>query len=203
MTLRHLFVENIPEVLEQGVLYVSIPYRTIVHRCACGCGEEVVTPIGPAAWKMTYDGGGVTIAPSIGNRSLPCRSHYWIERSQILWAPRFRSERSPASGTNEKGIPTSGVRDLDAPSSGPNWPVNGGGLREPSPEGRPEPPDSTPATGKRESAGYVLARSVAPDAAGGCGGVSPRGHLTFANLRAILNASARDCPSGMISADYS
>jgi len=129
VTLRHRFVENIPEVLEQGVLYVSIPYRTMVHRCACGCGEEVVTPIGPSAWKMTYDGGGVSIAPSIGNWSLPCRSHYWIKRSQILWAPRSRSERSPASGTNEKGIPTSGARDLDAPSSGPNSPVNGGGLQ--------------------------------------------------------------------------
>ena len=89
MTLRHRFVENIPEVLEPGVLYVSIPYRTMVHRCACGCGEEVVTPIGPAAWTMTYDGDGVTIAPSIGNWSLPCRSHYWIERSQVRWVPSY------------------------------------------------------------------------------------------------------------------
>lgn len=89
MILRHEFVENIPEVLEQGVLYVSIPYRTMLHRCACGCGEEVVTPIGPAAWKMTYDGGGVSIAPSIGNWSLPCRSHYWIERNRVLWAPSY------------------------------------------------------------------------------------------------------------------
>ena len=92
MTLRHRFVENIPEVLEQGVLYVSLRYRTMVHRCACRCGEEVVTPIGPAAWTMTYDGDGVTIAPSIGNWSLPCRSHYWIERGRVLWAPSlFRS----------------------------------------------------------------------------------------------------------------
>ena len=89
MNLRHQFVQNIPEVLEQGVLYVSIPYRTMVHRCACGCGEEVVTPIGPAAWKMTYDGGGVSIAPSIGNWSLPCRSHYWIERNRVLWARSY------------------------------------------------------------------------------------------------------------------
>lgn len=87
MTIRHRFVENIPEVLEQGVLYVSLRYRTMVHRCACGCGEEVVTPIGPAAWTMTYDGGGVSITPSIGNWSLPCRSHYWIERNRVLWAP--------------------------------------------------------------------------------------------------------------------
>ena len=97
MTLRHRFVENIPEVLEPGVLYVSIPYRTMVHRCACGCGEEVVTPIGPAAWTMTYDGDGVTIAPSIGNRSLPCGSHYWIERSRVLWAPSLIRSNGIAS----------------------------------------------------------------------------------------------------------
>lgn len=93
MTLRHRFVENIPEVPEQGVLYVSLRYRTMVHRCACGCGEEVVTPIGSAAWTMTYDGDSVTIAPSIGNWSLPCRSHYWIERNRVLWAPSYSTRK--------------------------------------------------------------------------------------------------------------
>ena len=104
MTLRHRFVENIPEVLEQGVLYVSPRYRTMVHRCACGCGEEVVTPLGPAAWTMTYDGDGVTIAPSIGNWSLPCRSHYWIERDRILWARSYPIERVDRSGVTESMV---------------------------------------------------------------------------------------------------
>lgn len=129
MTLRHRFVENIPEVLEQGVLYVSLRYRTMVHRCACGCGEEVVTPIGPAAWTMTYDGDGVTIAPSIGNRSLPCRSHYWIKRNRVVWA-RSHSRRKVVRVRNEtKWTAISGDRDLAAPSSGPNGSQNGRAYR--------------------------------------------------------------------------
>ena len=45
---RHEFVEHIPEHVAEGVLYVSVRFGTVVHRCACGCGEEVVTPLGPA-----------------------------------------------------------------------------------------------------------------------------------------------------------
>ena len=54
MRLRHQFVEYIPAHLDEGVLYVSLPFGTVVHRCACGCGEEVVTPLGPAEWRLTY-----------------------------------------------------------------------------------------------------------------------------------------------------
>ena len=56
MNLAHKFVDSIPEELEDGVLYVSVPFGTVVHKCACGCGEEVVTPLGPAEWRLTYDG---------------------------------------------------------------------------------------------------------------------------------------------------
>ena len=44
-TLTHEFVNTMPSELEEGVLYISIPYRTASHLCACGCGERVVTPI--------------------------------------------------------------------------------------------------------------------------------------------------------------
>ena len=47
MRLRHEFVDFVPKRLDDGVLYVSIRFGTAVHRCACGCGEEVVTPLGP------------------------------------------------------------------------------------------------------------------------------------------------------------
>ena len=66
MKLAHEFVDSIPEELEDGVLYVSIRFGTVVHKCACGCGEEVVTPLGPAEWRLTYDGKTVSLAPSIG-----------------------------------------------------------------------------------------------------------------------------------------
>ena len=38
-------VEFIPEHIEEGVLYISELYRTAVHKCCCGCGQEVVTPL--------------------------------------------------------------------------------------------------------------------------------------------------------------
>ena len=86
---RPEFVDHIPEQLDEGVLYVSINFGTVVHRCACGCGEEVVTPLGPAEWRLTYDGRTVSLEPSIGNWSFPCRSHYWIDEGRVRWARSF------------------------------------------------------------------------------------------------------------------
>ncbi|ADV84504.1 DUF6527 family protein [Terriglobus saanensis] len=84
--LKHHFVEHIPEQLELGLLYISIPYATAAHSCCCGCGEEVVTPFTPTDWRMTFDGDTVSLKPSIGNWSLPCRSHYVISRGSVIEA---------------------------------------------------------------------------------------------------------------------
>lgn len=84
--LPHEFVDEIPVDLEEGRLYISIRYRTAAHLCACGCGRKVVTPIKPPKWHLTFDGDTVSLWPSIGRWQLPCRSHYWIRRNQILWA---------------------------------------------------------------------------------------------------------------------
>lgn len=91
--LKHQFVTSVPENPEQGVLYVSLPYRTAIHKCCCGCGHEVVTPFSPTDWKVTFDGVTVSLCPSIGNWSLPCRSHYWIESGKIQWAENWSNER--------------------------------------------------------------------------------------------------------------
>jgi len=86
--LTHEFVEFIPNQLREGVLYVSLTFNTAVHRCCCGCGNEVVTPISPVDWLVVYDGESVTLKPSIGNYSFECRSHYWITRNRVNWVPR-------------------------------------------------------------------------------------------------------------------
>ena len=80
------FVESIPEELEVDVLYVSMTFATAMHLCACGCGREVVTPLSPTDWKLWFDGEHVTLDPSVGNWSFPCRSHYWIRQNGIHWA---------------------------------------------------------------------------------------------------------------------
>jgi hypothetical protein len=95
--LSHEFVEYIPTNLEELKVYISIPYATVVHRCCCGCGYEVVTPLSPADWSLTYDGVSVSLDPSIGNWSLPCRSHYWITESEVRWAPKWSNERIAAN----------------------------------------------------------------------------------------------------------
>ena len=92
MRLGHKFVEHIPEQLDDGVLYVSIRFGTVVHKCACGCGQEVVTPLGPAEWQITYDGRTISMEPSIGNWNFPCRSHYWIEGGNVRWARKFSGD---------------------------------------------------------------------------------------------------------------
>ena len=96
-SLEHKFVDHIPDILDDGVLYVSIPFATAVHRCCCGCGSEVVTPLDPTDWRMTFDGKSVSLCPSIGNWSFDCQSHYWIHRNQIRWARRL-SEDEIAKG---------------------------------------------------------------------------------------------------------
>jgi hypothetical protein len=89
--LRHEFVELIPEgnELKEGILYISIPYATTIHRCCCGCSREVVAPLTPTDWRLIFDGESVTLDPSIGNWNFPCQSHYWIRNGRAEWSYRM------------------------------------------------------------------------------------------------------------------
>jgi len=91
-SLIYKFVEFIPDELEEGILFITVEYKSAVHLCACGCGNKVVTPITPTDWKLTYDGKSVTLSPSIGNWNFECRSHYWIRRNEIIGAPSWSQE---------------------------------------------------------------------------------------------------------------
>lgn len=84
--LRPEFVEFIPEQLSEGLLYISQCYSTATHLCCCGCGNEVVTPLNRAGWTLEVLDSGITLRPSIGNWSLPCRSHYLIRQDRVVWA---------------------------------------------------------------------------------------------------------------------
>lgn len=82
--LEPVFVEYVPTDLDDGLLYVSMEYATASHRCACGCGVRVVTPLGPADWILTFDG-RVTLSPSVGNGQFECGSHYLIRHNRVVW----------------------------------------------------------------------------------------------------------------------
>ena len=91
-SLSYKFVEYIPENIEDGMIYISIPFATVVHKCCCGCGIEVITPLSPTDWKLIFDGQTVSLDPSIGNWSFNCQSHYWIKQNQIIWARQWSRE---------------------------------------------------------------------------------------------------------------
>jgi len=92
ISLGHKFVEFIPTELEDGKIYISIRFATASHKCCCGCGSVVVTPISPTDWKLIFDGKSISLYPSIGNWGFKCQSHYWIQNNQVVWAPQMSQE---------------------------------------------------------------------------------------------------------------
>ena len=84
------------------MLYVSTKYGTAVHRCCCGCGREVVTPLTPTDWKLIFDGETVSLYPSIGNWNSPCRSHYWIRHNRIEWAEDWSDWKVEAAAAKDQ-----------------------------------------------------------------------------------------------------
>ena len=87
------FVDEIPNALEHGKLYLSCRYRAAVHLCACGCGAKISTPLHPTGWSLSYDGVSISLTPSVGNWSEKCQSHYVIRNSRVLWAERLPRNR--------------------------------------------------------------------------------------------------------------
>jgi len=93
MILKHKFVDNIPDGIEDGIVYISIPFETVIHKCCCGCGNEVVTPLSPVDWSVTFNGESISLEPSIGNWSFKCHSHYWITKNKVIWSTKWNNKR--------------------------------------------------------------------------------------------------------------
>ena len=84
-------VSTKPKEMQNGVLYVMEHYNLAVHRCMCGCGEEVITPIDenggktPGYWGWTECSGMASLHPSVGNFQFKCRSHYFLKNGKVQW----------------------------------------------------------------------------------------------------------------------
>lgn len=102
--ISHEFVEYIPDRLEAGRIYISIPFATAVHRCCCGCGREVVTPLSPTDWEISFNGETVSLDPSIGNWNYPCQSHYWITHNRVIWAARLTRSQIQAARAKDRAV---------------------------------------------------------------------------------------------------
>nr|WP_240915427.1 DUF6527 family protein [Polaribacter sp. 20A6] len=96
------FVKFIPDRLKKGVIYVSYEYNTVIHLCACGCGNKVVTPITPIQWSYSYNGESISLSPSIGNWNFDCKSHYWVRDSQFVWAENWSEDKISKVQQNEQ-----------------------------------------------------------------------------------------------------
>lgn len=106
-------VEFVPEHVEEGVLYISERYRTAVHKCCCGCGQEVVTPLSPAEWSVKRNGGRVSLWPSIGNWSYPCRSHYVIRDNRVLEAKAMTERQIQRVKANDRADRAAQIRSTN------------------------------------------------------------------------------------------
>jgi hypothetical protein len=79
-----IFIELIPEKLEENKIYISEEHNSAVHNCLCGCGLLTVTPLGGGAnWDLVkHNDGKISLIGSVGNYSFPCKSHYIITNNK-------------------------------------------------------------------------------------------------------------------------
>jgi hypothetical protein len=101
-SIRLELVEDMPGQFAPGILYVSEEYEIACHLCACGCGSPVYTPLDAAEWSFKNEGGKPSLRPSIGNWTLPCRSHYWIKSGRINWARNWSDNEVEAGRRAER-----------------------------------------------------------------------------------------------------
>jgi len=100
----HAFVDELPGVREEGTLYISIRFRTAIHNCFCGCGAKIVTPIRPTKWRLAFDGDSVSLSPSVGNWSYPCRSHYIIKNGVAIPAGDMPQDEIAAGRARDRRL---------------------------------------------------------------------------------------------------
>lgn len=116
------FITEIPRELEPGNLYISIPYTTAAHLCPCGCGHEVVTTLHPARFSLTFDGGAVSLHPSVGNSAFPCRSHYFIKRNRVRWCePLSDAKIARARQRDQHAVADWENADVEPPDPADAW----------------------------------------------------------------------------------
>lgn len=85
VSIEPVYVEFIPDILEEGKFYISEKYKCAAHNCLCGCGMKTITPMmgqPPHDWKIVNESEGViSLIGSVGNFKFPCKSHYIITKN--------------------------------------------------------------------------------------------------------------------------
>src|SRR6266568_872058 len=108
------FVDLLPPTLVDGVVYISLEHRIVIHNCCSGCGERVVNGLSPAQWTLTFDGETISLSPSIGNGALACNSHYWIRQNKVIWAKPLTAAQTRASQRADSKAAVAHYEESDA-----------------------------------------------------------------------------------------
>ena len=105
--LKPEYVEQFPDQLEEGLLYISEEFALTAHKCCCGCGEDVYNKLSPVKWHLAKSHDGtVSLDPSIGNWKYACRSHYWIRANRVI-------DAGPMSARAIEAVQRRDLRDRD------------------------------------------------------------------------------------------
>jgi hypothetical protein len=114
----HEFADQIPDDLSEGTLYVSMRFGTVIHLCACGCGNQTVTPLGTNDYKLIYDGETITLHPSVGNWNFSCRSHYFVRHNKVVWASEWTEGQIAAGRARDRYVKDELFREHQAGMGG-------------------------------------------------------------------------------------
>ena len=82
---KTLFVDRMTPCPKDGTLYMLPQFNVAIHNCMCGCGKQVVTPLGDGQWSWSFDGDSTTLSPSVGNFQYDCKSHYFLRQGKVTW----------------------------------------------------------------------------------------------------------------------
>jgi hypothetical protein len=74
-------------------------------------------------WALTFDGRGVSVAPSVGNWNLKCRSHYVISGNRIEWAGGWTTEQIAAGFARDQAAKARYYGQSEAVSPAANVPA--------------------------------------------------------------------------------
>lgn len=84
-------VDDLPDSLQAHKLYAvgeSGQYWLAALRCPCGCGDTIQLPMIAGQrpkWTMTQRGARrPSLSPSV-DRTIGCRSHFWLKHGVIHW----------------------------------------------------------------------------------------------------------------------
>jgi hypothetical protein len=111
-------VRYMPQELRPGVLFVSAEFGIAIHLCACGCGSKIRTALGPTEFSVAETPDGPSVRPSIGNWQQPCRSHYWIDGGEVIWAEAWTPQQIAAGRAREEARRRAHYDELDRERGG-------------------------------------------------------------------------------------